>query len=315
LFGQDIEDPKGDIFGITKGLTEAFPGRVFNAPLSESTIVGTCVGRALAGQKPIAFIQFADFLPLAANQIISELATMYWRTNGSWQCPMVVMAPIGGYKAGLGPFHAQSFEALFSQCVGLDILIPSKAGDAAGLLNAALLSSRPALFLYPKAILNQTSLATSDDIGEHLVLPGRSSFRRRGSSLTLVSWGNPQALCEQVADRLAEESIFADVIDLRSISPWDDAAVIESARRTRKLVVVHEDLVFMGFGAEVVARTTEAIGGDLQVRRVGRRETYIPFNFEAQLDALPSGLSCRHALNCCKWTRNGSPKARHTTAR
>jgi 2-oxoisovalerate dehydrogenase E1 component len=181
LFGQDIEDPKGDVFGITKGLSTAFPGRVKNAPLSESTIIGVSIGRALVGQKPIAFIQFADFLPLAANQIISELATMYWRTNGTWACPVVIMAPVGGYRSGLGPFHAQSFEAMFAQCPGLDVLVPSTAADAAGLLNAALSSNRPTLFLYPKALLNQIELATTADVVRHYILPGRATIVLSGT--------------------------------------------------------------------------------------------------------------------------------------
>jgi 2-oxoisovalerate dehydrogenase E1 component len=288
LLGQDIEDPKGDVFGVTKGLSTVFPDRVKNAPLSESTIVGVSIGRALVGQKPIAFIQFADFLPLAANQIISELATMYWRTNGTWACPVVVMAPIGGYRSGVGPFHAQSFEAMFAQCPGLDVLVPSTAADAAGLLNAALSSYRPTLFLYPKALLNQVELATTVDVDLHHVLPGRASIVLPGEDLTLVGWGNTVSICKAVADRLRDDDVSAEVIDLRSISPWDFEGVVKSVRRTGKLVVVHEDNLTMGFGAEVVASVTEALGNRATVRRVGRSDGYIPFNFDDQLRVLPS---------------------------
>src|SRR5688500_4106681 len=140
LLGQDIEDPKGDVFGVTKGLSTAFPGRVRNAPLSESTIVGTAIGQALAGKRPVAFLQFADFVPLAFNQIISELGSMYWRTNGTWQCPVVLMISCGGYKPGLGPFHAQTLESVLAHVPGIDVVMPSSAADAAGLLNAALAS-------------------------------------------------------------------------------------------------------------------------------------------------------------------------------
>ena len=161
LFGEDIEDPKGDVFGVTRGLSSQFPGRVLNSPLSESTILGVSVGRALAGQRPVAFIQFADFLPLAHNQIASELATMYWRTAGRWEAPVIVMAACGAYRPGLGPYHAQTGEATIAHIPGLDVFMPSTATDAAGMLNAAFASGRPTLFLYPKALLNDLSVATS----------------------------------------------------------------------------------------------------------------------------------------------------------
>lgn len=298
LFGQDIEDPKGDVFGVTVGLSTQWPRQVRNSPLSESIIVGTSIGRALAGQRPIAFIQFADFLPLAANQIISELATMYWRTNGLWSCPVVIMAPSGGYKPGLGPFHSQSFEALFAQCPGLNVFVPSTAGDAAGLLNAALATEQPTLFLYPKALLNQPSLATSSDVDRHFVLPGRAAIRRSGDELTLVCWGNTMPLCLEVANRLREEGISIEVIDLRTLSPWDKQTVIESVRRTKRLVVAHEDNLSMGFGAEVVATIVDALGNEVRTRRVGRSDSYIPFNFDQQISLLPSFRSITEACLC-----------------
>ena len=121
LYGQDIEDPKGDVFGLTRGLSTAHPGRVINAPLSESTIVGVSIGRALAGGKPVACIQFADFLPLAFNQIVNELGSIHWRSHGGWSCPVVILAPCGGYRPGLGPFHAQTFEGLLAHTPGLDV--------------------------------------------------------------------------------------------------------------------------------------------------------------------------------------------------
>jgi 2-oxoisovalerate dehydrogenase E1 component len=288
LWGQDIEDPKGDVFGVTKGLSTEFPDRVVNSPLSESTIVGCCIGRALAGQRPVAFIQFADFLPLAANQIISELATMYWRTAGGWNAPVIVMAPIGGFKPGLGPFHAQSFEAMFAQCPGLNVVIPSTAADAAGLLNAARASSQPTLLLYPKALLNSLDAACEADTSKIYVPIGKARLRRTGRHLTLVCWGNTSHMCEAVADRLLEDDIDIDVVDLRSISPWDRELVAESVRKTGRLVVAHEDNITMGFGAEVIAHIAEVVRTPVRARRVGRLDTYIPFNFQDQLAILPS---------------------------
>ena len=134
LAGQDIADPKGDVFGVTRGLSTAFPGRVANAPLTESTIVGTAIGRALTGGRPVAFLQFADFFPVAYNQLAAELAAIHWRSNGAYEVPVIVMAVTGGYRPGLGPYHAQSPEAALALAPGLDVVAPATAADAAGLL-------------------------------------------------------------------------------------------------------------------------------------------------------------------------------------
>lgn len=288
LLGQDIEDPKGDVFGVTRGLSTSFPGRVRNAPLSESTIVGTAIGRALAGQRPVAFLQFADFIPLAFNQIISELGSMYWRTNGTWQCPVVLMISCGGYKPGLGPFHAQTLESVMAHTPGVDVVMPSSAGDAAGLLNAAFASGRPTVFLYPKSALNLSDRRTSNDTADQFVLPGRSRTLVPGNDLTLVTYGNPVAQSLLAAETLSEAGASVDLIDLRSISPWDEEAVLRSVRRTRRLLVVHEDNKTAGFGSEVLATALEKAGGSLTARRVTRPDGYVPFHFEAQLATLPS---------------------------
>ena len=164
LFGEDIEDPKGDVFGVTRGLSTAFPGRVVNSPLSEATIVGVSIGRALAGARPVAFLQFTDFLPVTFNQIMSELSTMHWRSVGEWNCPVIVMAACGGYRPGLGPFHSQTMESIAAHLPGVDVFMPATATDAAGLLNAAFESPRPTLFLYPKVCLNDRNTTTSADV-------------------------------------------------------------------------------------------------------------------------------------------------------
>src|SRR5262245_6617484 len=183
-------------------MSSEFPGRVMNSPLSESTIIGTAIGRALAGQRPVAFIQFADFLPLAYNQIATELATLYWRADGQWSVPLVIMAPCGGYRPGLGPYHAQTMDGTLAHIPGLDVFMPSTAGDAAGLLNAAFQSERPTLILYPKALLNDSSRASSIRVSDHFVPIGVSRKVRSGRDLTLVGWGNTVALCERTAATL-----------------------------------------------------------------------------------------------------------------
>lgn len=288
VLGQDIEDPKGDVFGVTKGLSTAFPGRVRNAPLSESTIVGTSIGRAFAGQRPVAFIQFADFLPLAFNQIISELGSLYWRTDGQWQAPVILMVSCGGYKAGLGPFHAQTLESVLAHVPGIDVVMPSSAGDAAGLLNAAFESGRPTVFLYPKSALNLSDRRTSDDVAKQFVAPGRARTVRPGNELTLVTWGNPLAQSSLAAETFEQAGAEIELIDLRSISPWDEEAVLRSVRRTKRLLVVHEDNHTAGFGAEVMATVMERAGIPVAARRVTRDDIHVPFQFERQIETLPS---------------------------
>ena len=288
LYGEDIEDPKGDVFGLTRGLSSRYPGRVVNSALSESTIVGTSIGRALAGGRPVACIQFADFLPLAWNQIASELGSMYWRTNGGWECPVIVMVPCGGYRPGLGPFHAQTHEASLAHIPGVDVFLPSSAGDAAGLLNAAFESKRPTLFLYPKVCLNDPDRSTSNDVGRQIVPIGKARFLQRGDDITIVTWGSTVPVCEKVARTLREAGVGVDLIDLRSISPWDKEAVAESARKTGTLLTVHEDSLTCGFGAEVVAATVETVGKDVRCRRLARPDTYVPCNYTNQIEILPS---------------------------
>ncbi|HTH14202.1 MAG TPA: thiamine pyrophosphate-dependent enzyme, partial [Spirochaetia bacterium] len=168
LFGEDIEDPKGDVFGVTKGLSQAFPGRVKNSPLAESTIVGVAVGQALAGARPVGFLQFADFFAIAYNQIFAELGSMHWRTDGGWTAPVILMVSCGGFKPGLGPFHASSMESTAAHTPGIDVFLPATAGDAAGLLNAAFESKRPTIFFYPKSCLNDRSQATSRDVARQM---------------------------------------------------------------------------------------------------------------------------------------------------
>jgi 2-oxoisovalerate dehydrogenase E1 component len=290
LFGQDIEDDKGDVFGITRGLSTKYPGRVRNSPLSESTIVGMACGMALTGKRPVAFVQFADFMPLAYNQIFSELATMYWRTNGGWQCPVIVFAACGGYRPGLGPFHSQTNEATYAHIPGLDVYMPSNAADAAGMLNAAFKSERPCVFFYPKKLLNNSSIhdTTSPDIDKHLVPVGKARIIKPGTDITLVGWGNTISLCSQVADTLETVGVDAEIIDLRTIKPYDLETILASVEKTQKLIVTHEDNITCGVGGDIIAAVAERSKKPLQVRRVARSDTYTPCNYANQLAVLPS---------------------------
>jgi len=288
LFGEDIEDPKGDVFGVTRGLSTQFPGRVMNSPLSESTIIGSSIGRALAGERPVAFLQFADFMPQAYNQIMSELGTIYWRSDGQWAAPVIVMIACGGYRPGLGPYHAQTFESVLAHTPGLDVFMPSTAEDAAGLLNAAFRSERPTLILYPKSCLNDPENTTPPDVDQVLTPIGTARKARTGRDITLIGWGNTSGLCLRAAEALEQVGVEAEVIDLRCISPWDEAMVLSSAEKTARVIVAHEDNHSCGMGAEIVATIAEKVPLPVSMKRITRPDTFVPCNFSNQLDLLPS---------------------------
>jgi 2-oxoisovalerate dehydrogenase E1 component len=298
LLGQDIEDPKGDVFGLTRGLSKTFPEQVHNAALAENTILGVSTGQALAGGHPVAFMQFADFLPVAYNQILSEIGAMYWRTNGQWETPVLIMSICGGYRPGLGPYHAQTMESICAHVPGVDVFMPSTAADAAGLLNAIAESGRPSVFLFPKSLINDRTNTTSADIDKQYVPIGKARIARTGQDITLVSWGGSMPVCERTAEALAEAGINAELIDLRTIFPWDEEAVLSSAKKTGKLIIVHEDNQTAGMGGEIAATIAERAGNTIQIARVVRPDTYIPYDYSCQIEVLPSYK--RTLEKCCE---------------
>lgn len=293
LLGEDIEDPKGDVFGVTRGLSTAFPNRVNNAPIAEATIAGVSAGRAMVGGKPVAFFQFADFMPVAINQLFSEIGNMYWRTVGAWQTPVIFMVSCGAYRPGLGPFHASTLESMILQIPGIDVFMPSNATDAAGLLNTAFASKRPSVFFYPKNCLNDRALATPLASLQKATNP---LFLRKiadGSDITFVGWGNAVALLKTAADILAKNGKSVEVIDLPSLSPWDVDGLVDSVKKTSKLLVVQENNISCSFASEVAASIVESFSKDPDVtqpliRRLSRPDTYVPFHYGNQLDILPS---------------------------
>ncbi|MEI6891999.1 MAG: beta-ketoacyl-ACP synthase 3 [Pontiella sp.] len=297
LLGQDIEDPKGDVFGLTRGLSLDYPKQVKNAALAENTILGVSTGQALAGGNPVAFMQFADFMPVAYSHILSEIGAMYWRTNGQWEAPVLIMAIAGGYRPGLGPYHAQTMESICAHVPGVDVFMPSTAADAAGLLNAIAEAGRPSIFLFPKSLINDRSTATSADIDQQYVPIGKARIVRVGQDITLVSWGSCMPMVERTAEALKDIGLNAEVIDLRTIFPWDEETVLASARKTGKLVIIHEDNQTAGMGGEIAAAIAEKAGASVQVARVTRPDTYIPYDFSCQIDVLPSFK--RTLEKCC----------------
>jgi 2-oxoisovalerate dehydrogenase E1 component len=252
MMGEDIEDPKGGVFGLTKGLSTAFPNRVFNAPLAEATIVGTGVGLAAVGYKPVFELQFIDFMTTGINQLMTQVASLRWRSMGEWTCPMVLIAPCGAYLPGGSLWHSQSNEGIWSHISGLQVCVPSTPEDAAGLLWSAICGDDPTLFLVPKHIFRKRVSVKSFPA----VPIGCCSIRRVGEDVTLVTWGNGTELADDAARLAHNEGISVEIIDLRSLAPCDWECVAASVAKTGRLVVLHEDTRCAGFGQAVVSEMT-----------------------------------------------------------
>lgn len=251
LFGEDIQDPKGGVFGITKGLTESFSRQVFNSPLAEGTILGTAVGLAAYGMKPVFELQFIDFITPGWNQLTANISTLRWRSFGEWKCPMVVYAPYGAYLPGGALWHSQSNEGSLAHVTGIRVAVPSTPEDAAGLLWSAVHGDDPSFVLVPKHIFRKPV-----EVRDVKPVPfGKAKIVREGTDVTVVSWGNCLELVEEAGAILGEECSL-DVIDLRSIVPCDYEAIEKSIEKTGRLVVVHEDNRTCGFGQAIIAEMT-----------------------------------------------------------
>jgi 2-oxoisovalerate dehydrogenase E1 component len=255
VFGEDVADPKGGVFKATKGLTEAFgEDRSFNTPLAEALVIGIGVGMAAAGARPCAEIQFADFIHPAFDQIVSELARISYRSNGRWNMPMTVRVPYGGGIHG-AMYHSQSIEAFYSHVPGLKVVVPSTPADAVGLLRSAMEDPDPVMVLEPKKLYR---LAKGPVPGAgHRVPIGQAALRRDGDDLTIIAYGAMCYFAVEAADQLAAEGINATVLDLRSLRPLDWPSIEAAVARTSKVLIVHEDNGFLGYGAEVAAQIAE----------------------------------------------------------
>ena len=249
LLGEDVE--AGGVFRITEGLYDEFgAGRVFDTPLAESGFTGAAIGAALAGFRPIVEIQFVDFILPALNQLISEAAKMRWRSQGDWTVPMVVRSPCGGGVHG-GLYHSQSFEALFAHIPGLKVVMPATPADAKALLHAAVADPDPVIFLEHK----RTYRSIKDEVPDPLppIPIGKAALRRTGTDVTVISYGLMLHESLAAADTLAAEGIDCHVLDLRTLAPLDQDAILDAARHTGKIVVVHEDHLTGGLGGEIAA--------------------------------------------------------------
>ncbi|CAJ1314479.1 alpha-ketoacid dehydrogenase subunit beta [Paenibacillus sp. PK4536] len=273
VLGEDV-GLKGGVFTTTKGLQEQFgEDRVLDTPLAESAIAGVAIGAAMYGMKPIAEMQYSDFMLPATNQIISEAAKIRYRSNNDWSCPIVVRAPIGGGVFG-GLYHSQCMESVFFGTAGLKIVAPYSAYDAKGLLKAAVRDPDPVLFFENKKCYKLIKGDVPDD--DYVVPIGEANLLRSGDDITVISYSLPLHFIMQAAEELEqEEGITSHVLDLRTIQPLDRQAIIDAARHTGKVLIVHEDNLTGGVGGEVAAIIAEECLFDLDapIRRLAGPDT------------------------------------------
>ena len=298
IYGEDIADPKGGVFTATRGLSDSFGDkRVFNSPLAEASIVGTAVGLATTGWKPCVEIQFGDYIWPAMMQIRNEVASMRYRSNGSWKCPMVIRVPVGGYIHG-AICHSQSIDGYFMHMPGIRIAYPSNAEDAKGLLKAALRMDDPVLFLEHKGLYRQ-GFAASKEPDENYVLPfGVGKKIMEGDIVTVISWGAMVQKSIEAINMLKIDNGIIDLIDLRTLNPLDYEMIGESVKKTGKILIVHEDNKMNGPGAEISAHIAENYFDDLDapIMRVASSDSHIPYNWHLEEKILVQTEDIQKAL-------------------
>lgn len=284
VLGEDV-GKVGGVFRVTQGLYDEFgEGRVIDTPLAEGGIIGTAIGMALYGMKPVPEIQFADFIFPAFDQIVSEAAKFRYRSGGEYTCPMVIRTPVGGGIRG-GHYHSQSPESLFIHTAGLKVVCPSNPYDAKGLLIAAIRDPDPVLFFEPKRVYRAVKMEVPE--GEYTLPLGKAKVVREGDDVTVIAWGAMLFEALASAEEVAGQGVSAEVIDLRTLWPVDIDTIVESVKKTGRVVIVHEAPKACGFGAELLSLVTEKAFVHLEAPPVRVTGWDTPFPYTLEMEYLP----------------------------